>query len=142
MRKILEALALAAENCASLGVLGSVTFAGPDLSACAEPDSADAIIANLPYVTTSEWERLPVHIRKYEPRTALDGGPDGLSIIRQVVPDAWIVLKAGGILLLEIGAEQGDPVTELLEENGFAGIRVIKDLAGMDRIVSSKKTAD
>ena len=128
-----QALMLAMENASSLGVLEIVTAGGRDLSDSAEPDSLDAVVANLPYVSTSDWKKLPAHIRDFEPRTALDGGPDGLSIITDVLSDVWIVLKPGGSVFLEIGADQAEAVTSLLKENGFAGIRIEQDIAGCDR---------
>jgi release factor glutamine methyltransferase len=136
-----EALELAAENAAALGVLGSIRFGGPDLAEYVEPDTADAVVANLPYIPTATCERLPRHIRDHEPRAALDGGPDGLAAIRNAVPDAWIVLKTDGWLFLEIGDDQARRVVALMEENSFSNISVRKDLAGRDRIVAGAKTA-
>jgi len=138
----LPALELAAENAAAHGVLDRTTFAGGDLADVIEPDSLDVLVANLPYVSTSEWEKLPVHIRDHEPRSALDGGPDGLSIIRELVPDAWILLRDGGVLYLEIGAGQGESVKGIAADNGFADVRVVKDLAEHDRVVVASKAED
>ena len=133
-----DALALAEENARRLGVDDRIDFAR-DLADAADPDSLDAIVANLPYVSTGDWERLPPHIRNHEPRLALDGGRDGLAAISELIPDAWVTLKPGGRLLLEIGADQGDRVRTLLQEAGFGGIVVSKDLAGLDRIVSGAR---
>jgi release factor glutamine methyltransferase len=135
----IEALALAAENAAMHQVLDRITFSGPDLSEMCEPDSLDAIVANLPYVSTGEWEALPIHIRSHEPRSALDGGADGLAILRDVVPDAWILLKDGGWLFLEIGESQGESTLQMLEQNGFSGARIVQDLADKDRVVVAVK---
>jgi release factor glutamine methyltransferase len=136
-----DALELAAENAAALGVLDSLRFGGPDLAEYAEPDTVDAVVTNLPYIPTAVCERLPVHIRDHEPRIALDGGADGLAIIRNAVPDAWIVLRPEGWLFLEIGDDQARRVASLLEENSFSNIKVRKDLAGRDRIVAGVKNA-
>jgi len=135
-----DALALTAENAQLLRVGGNLAFS-PDISSDIEPDSLDAVVANLPYIATSDWERLPPHIRLFEPRSALDGGPDGLSVIRAVLPDLWIVLKTGAPVFLEIGSDQTGRVKGLLEENGFSDISVGKDLAGHDRIVTAIKAA-
>jgi release factor glutamine methyltransferase len=137
-----EALALARENAAALGAAESIAFAGADLSDFAEPETVDAIIANLPYVPTAEYERLPAHIRNHEPRQALDGGPDGLRVIDPLVEEAEIALKPNGYLFLEIGARQGATVSERLREAGFDAVAISQDLAGRDRIVSGVRHAD
>jgi release factor glutamine methyltransferase len=129
-----EAVALARENAAALEAADRITFAVAELSDCLEPEMADAIVANLPYVSTAEYERLPRHIRAHEPRCALDGGPRGLSVIEVAIQDAACGLKAGGRIFLEIGAGQGAAVHSLLDEGGFANIAIKKDLAGHDRI--------
>jgi release factor glutamine methyltransferase len=132
------ALQLAAENARKLGV-NTIRFTCHDLAESVEPDSVDAVVANLPYVPTGDWEKLPVHIRDHEPRAALDGGTDGMTIMRDAVPDSWIVLKAGGLLFLEIGADQGNVVVSLCADSGFDEAKITKDLAGHDRIVSAVK---
>lgn len=130
-----EAIELARENAAALGVAKKIAFSNSELSDFVEPETIDAIVANLPYVPTTEYEKLPAHIREYEPRLALDGGPDGLSVIRLLVQDAGIALKPGGFLFLEIGEKQGEPVTTLLKNSGFKEIVIKKDLAGKDRVI-------
>jgi release factor glutamine methyltransferase len=134
-----DALEIAAENAERLGVLARITFAGSDISESLEPDMLDAVTANLPYIPTAEWEKLPEHIRKHEPRGALDGGEDGLDQLREVVPDAWFVLKPYGKLFLEIGHNQAEQVLCLLEESGFVDPSVKQDLAGHDRVVIAAK---
>jgi release factor glutamine methyltransferase len=136
-----EAVALARENAAAREVADRLAVTNAELSDCVEPESVDVIVANLPYVPTPEWERLPVHIRDHEPRAALDGGPDGLDVIRQLVPDAAIALKPGGFLFLEIGAPQGPAVNELLAAEGFTDITLTPDHAGHDRIASARVPA-
>ncbi len=130
-----EAIELAQENAASLGLDAKVLFAAAELPDVVEPESFDAVVANLPYVPTAEYEQLPVHIREHEPRSALDGGPDGLAVIMEVVQDAAMVLKPKGAIFLEIAEDQGDRVKSLLEEAGFTDVLVKRDLAGHDRIV-------
>lgn len=131
------ALELARENAAALGVDGSIPFSDMELSDTVDPETIDAIVANLPYVTTGEWQALPRHIREHEPRTALDGGPDGLAVIGPVVQDAAFALKPGGHLFLEIGATQAEAVTSLATQVGFSDVRTRQDLAGLDRIVTA-----
>jgi len=136
------AVELARENAQELGVGDKIGFVAGDLSDFADPESVDAIVANLPYVPTTEYEALPVHIREHEPRSALDGGPDGLFVIRQAVQDATIALKPGGFLFLEIGERQGNAVTALFEEAGFGEIAIEKDLADRDRVAHGVLTPE
>lgn len=137
-----EALTLAIANAGSLGAADRITFSRAALSDAVEPDSMDAIVANLPYVSTADWETLSPHIKNFEPRLALDGGPDGLAVIRDIVPDAWFALKPGGSIFLEIGADQGERVTRLLTDAEFGDVKVQKDLAGFDRVVSARRLLD
>ena len=131
-----EALALARENAEALGVIDRVTFARADIADALDPETIDAIIANLPYIPTAELERLPPEVRGHEPRTALDGGDTGLELIARTVYDASFVLKPGGHLFLEIGADQGEAVAGLMREAGFIDIAVKQDLNRRDRVVS------
>jgi release factor glutamine methyltransferase len=99
-------------------------------------EPVDLITANLPYVTTAEWENLPPEIQKYEPRSALDGGPDGLTLIRGLLSTAGPYLRPGGAILLEIGASQGAAVTALAGDNfARATVALHQDYAGLDRLV-------
>jgi release factor glutamine methyltransferase len=131
-----DALALARENAARLGLAERVLFTGEALSDLIEPETLDAITANLPYIPTAVVDRLPKNVRDHEPRLALDGGATGLDIITAVVEDAAIVLRSGGMLFLEIGEEQGRMVRGLMETAGFDNITVHPDLNGRDRVVS------
>jgi release factor glutamine methyltransferase len=132
------ALALTAENARRHGVADRVLCLQSDLLGSL-PAPADLITANLPYVTTKEWEHLIPEIREYEPRSALDGGPDGLSLIRQLLATAPSFMQPGGAILLEIGAGQGAAVTALACQ-GFplADVQLIQDYAGLDRLVVIK----
>jgi release factor glutamine methyltransferase len=131
-----DALSLARENAAQFGLAETIPFTNAELCDLVEPESLDAIVANLPYVTTAECERLPTLIRHHEPRLALDGGVDGLSIIESVAQDAAMALKPGGFLFLEIGETQAAAVLQLLKNAGFEQITVTQDLAHRDRVVS------
>lgn len=132
----MEAVELARENCTTLGLADKVRVACTELSDCFDAESIDLLTANLPYVATAEYEELPVHIREFEPRSALDGGADGLRVIEPCVHDAAIALRPGGSLFLEIGDTQAPAVTSLLESVGFSRVSVSKDLNGRDRVVS------
>jgi len=130
------ALALAQGNAESLGLASSVRFLCGDLLAPLE-QAVDIVVANLPYVRSTEWERLPVEIRCHEPREALDGGPDGLRAIERLLRQAPAYLCPGAALLLEIGYDQGPAVVALASEVfPEAAIVVKKDLAGLDRLVT------
>jgi release factor glutamine methyltransferase len=133
-----EALSLARENADSLKLAEHVHFVNADLADVVEPESMDAVVANLPYISTADCDQLASIVKDHEPRTALDGGPDGLDIIRSVVQDACIVLKNDGMLFLEIGEAQGAQVVALLKDCGFADVALIKDLSERDRIVSGR----
>jgi release factor glutamine methyltransferase len=100
------------------------------------PELVDLITANLPYVTTYEWDELIPEIRNYEPRAALDGGADGLDLIRRLLTTANTHLRSGSAILLEIGASQGAIVTTLARERfPQADVRLYQDYAGLDRLV-------
>ena len=74
-------------------------------------------------------------VKKYEPHTALSGGEDGLDFYRRIVDESDKVLKENGILAFEIGHDQGEEVSDLMIEKGYKNVRVVKDLAGHDRVV-------
>jgi release factor glutamine methyltransferase len=108
------------------------------------PEPVDLIVANLPYVSGGEWERLPRTITAYEPHSALDGGPDGLDIIRRLLAQARPHLKPQATILLEIGATQGAAVTDLARHSfnrlrtphfSRVTVEVVQDYAGLDRMV-------
>ena len=129
------ALALAQRNAERLGLASSVRFLCGDLLALLE-QPVDIVVANLPYVRSAEWEALPAEIRCYEPREALDGGPDGLRVIERLLRQAPPLLRSGAALLLEIGYDQGPPVLALASEVfPEAAVEVRQDLASLDRLV-------
>ena len=133
-----EALALAERNAARHGLREHVEFRRGDLlQPLGQP--VDVIAANLPYVTTADWQALPPEIRDHEPRQALDGGEDGLRVIERLLREAPVRLRPGGALFVEIGDEQGPAATEMARE-AFpgAGVEVLPDLAGRDRVLVVK----
>lgn len=134
-----DALALAAENAALNGVGGVIRFQQGDLLAGFEPASLDAVVANLPYITTANMGGLPRHIRCHEPASALDGGADGLLLIRRLINEARSVLRPGGWIFLEIGFDQGTRVVETLVEHGFSQTGVLPDLGLRDRVVQAMR---
>ena len=130
-----EALEVAARNCRRHCVEDRVhLLQGHLLEPLPEP--VDLIVANLPYVSQAELAQLPPEISHYEPREALDGGPDGLDHIRHLLAQAGGHLKSRGIVLLEIGATQGQAVVALARRHfPAARVEIAQDYAGLDRVV-------
>lgn len=97
----------------------------------------DMIVSNPPYIESFVIPTLQREVKDFEPMLALDGGDDGLDFYRRIACEAPAHLNKGGVLLMEIGYNQGEAVTKLLEETGrFEKVRCLKDLAGKDRIVA------
>jgi len=137
-----EAIEQARENAARAGVADRLELrrSGPDIwSAVASEDSFDLIVSNPPYVPSAEIERLEPEVRDHDPRAALDGGPDGLDVIRRLVAGAPGALRPGGRLFVEIGADQGDRVRRLLEDAGpWSDVSIEPDLGGRPRFASAR----
>lgn len=99
----------------------------------------DVLVSNPPYIATKEIEGLMREVRDFEPRNALDGGEDGLMFYRILVKQGKRLLKNNGCVFFEIGFDQGEPVCDLLLQEGFEEIALYKDLAGLDRLVCARK---
>jgi release factor glutamine methyltransferase len=99
----------------------------------------DVLCANVPYVPSAAIPTLPRDVRDHEPRLALDGGPDGLDVLRRVAARAGHWLAPGGHLLCEIGEDQGEAAAALLADAGLAEIAVLPDMAGGDRVVEGRR---
>jgi release factor glutamine methyltransferase len=135
-----EALAQAAENRDRAGIPPErfeLRSCGPDPWEVISPgERFDAVVSNPPYVRDAEIAALAPEVREHEPRAALSGGPDGLAVVRIVVRRARERLAAGGALFLEVGADQGEAVSELLQASGeWRTVEILRDLAGRDRYV-------
>lgn len=98
----------------------------------------DIIISNPPYIKTEEIASLMPEVRSFEPMIALDGDVDGLKFYRKIIDEGREFIQDGGFLLFEIGCHQGRAVKELLERCGYHGIEIIRDLAGLDRVVAAR----
>lgn len=133
-----EALALARANVADNRLGDRVDCVEGTGAAGLPPGSCDFIVSNPPYIASAEVDALPLLIRAHEPRLALDGGPDGLGVIAQIVLDATQALRPGGWLFFEIGEDQGLSVRRLMERAGFAEVAVAPDLAGHDRYAEGR----
>lgn len=95
----------------------------------------DMIVSNPPYIPSSVVDTLMSEVRDHEPRLALDGSEDGLLFYRRITQECGKYLTRGGMLFFEIGYDQAEAVSALMEKAGFIEIQVIKDYAGMDRVV-------
>jgi release factor glutamine methyltransferase len=133
-----SALELAKSNALALGV--SVDFIQADLLTSLADDSTDLVVSNPPYVETAECGRLPRTVIAFEPRLALDGGPDGLGVISRLVSEAARVLTSGGRLMMEIGDDQADAVTEILCQTTHLHFKTLKsDSAGHARVAIAER---
>ncbi len=95
----------------------------------------DLITCNAPYIPTAEIETLDASVKDYEPYRALDGGEDGLDVIRPVISLWKSVLKDNGTIMLEIGEGQSETVQQLLREAGFTSVGALRDTGGTDRVI-------
>lgn len=127
-----EALQVARENGKRLEC--DVTFLESDLFDKVT-GKYDIIVSNPPYIETKVIEGLMEEVREHEPYMALDGGVDGLDFYRSIVEKSVEYLNDGGYLCFEIGYNQGEAVVSLMEKKGFTNCRIVKDLAGLDRVV-------
>ena len=100
----------------------------------------DAIISNPPYVSTGDIPGLAPEIRSFDPTLSLDGGADGLDFYRAVIPRLEDSLKAGGLVAFEMASTQGVDISQLLRQAKFENIAVVKDYAGLDRVVVGELT--
>ena len=133
------ALEVARANAEALGA--PVTFLGGDLYAPLPPDGRfDVIVSNPPYVPTGELSRLQREVQR-EPRLALDGGADGLAVLRRVVAGAPARLTAGGTLLMEMHESHLETLPALCLAAGFASAEARRDLAGLPRLTLARMAA-
>jgi release factor glutamine methyltransferase len=135
-----EAAALARENALRAGVVHNLAVLEGDLFAPLPAGSEfELITANPPYIPSGDIAGLDADVRDFEPRLALDGGEDGLSIIRRLLEEAPRYLASGGLIALEVGFDQAPAVTLLFESAGFTEVTRTKDLAGVERVVSGRR---
>ena len=97
----------------------------------------DIITTNPPYIPTAVVAGLDPEVRDHEPNLALDGKEDGLFFYRKIANEAGAYLREGGRLIMEIGFDQGEAVMQLLDEAGYTDVKCIKDLSGLDRVVTA-----
>ncbi len=101
----------------------------------------DVVVSNPPYIQSTEIKELSRDIREYEPITALDGGPDGLSCYREIIPTMRAIMHPHSKVFLEIGHTQAGPVSQLLRQEGLSRIAVVSDLADLPRCITASSLA-
>ena len=130
-----DALAVARDNALRLGAYNTAFFES-DLYAAFAGKRFDVITANPPYIASAEIPTLMPDVRDHEPKLALDGGEDGLVLVRRIVTDATAHLEPGGLLAVEIGAGEAPATVLLFEAGGFVDVRVHRDIARIERVVT------
>ena len=135
------ALAVAADNVRALGLDARVRLLAGDLLTplATQAGRLAMIVANLPYLASGVIPTLPREVREFEPRAALDGGPDGLALLRRLVTMAPAALRPGGRLVLEIGEEQAGALASLMAAEGFTAIMSRRDLRGAERYIAGAR---
>ncbi len=144
-----QALAVAARNAARHGVQDRIRFAKGDLAGPvpghlpAGREGVDFMVCNPPYVPTAQIDRLQPEVRDYEPRAALDGGSDGLDVVRRLLPQAAHLLMPEAWLVLELGEGQAEVVRQMLgQDAAFAteSVETAKDASGCERVLCVRKS--
>ena len=98
------------------------------------------IVSNPPYIPTEVVKTLMPEVKDFEPMGALDGTESGLYFYEKIIPEAKNYLTVGGQLLLEIGYDQGEAVENIMKKEGYIETKIIKDYAGLDRVVTGIKS--
>lgn len=130
------ALDTAFKNAKRYGLEERVKFTNHDIFLGMPTGAApDILVSNPPYIPTDEINRLKREVKDYEPRSALDGGDDGLKFYREIIKKA--PLKTGGTIAFEIGCDQAEAVTELLKQNGYQSISLTRDLSQNPRVITA-----
>lgn len=134
-----DAIEVAKENAKLNNVDNKITFLNIDILNDFPDFSIDCIVSNPPYIEEEVIPTLMEDVKGYEPDIALNGGPDGLVFYRRIAQEGYKILRKGGLIAFEVGYTQAKAVEEILIKNGFAQTEIIKDLAGIERIVSAIK---
>ena len=133
------AATLAGENLTRLGLADRSLVHRGSWTGWQNWAEADLIISNPPYIASAEIEGLMPEVREYDPMSALDGGPDGLDAYREIIGLSAQGMKQGAWLVFEIGFDQKEAVSALLDQAGFDEITCRKDLGGNDRSIAAKR---
>jgi release factor glutamine methyltransferase len=138
------AIEIARKNIERLNLTGRVIVEQGDLfeplNSMVDVHSFNLIVSNPPYIATAKMETLDRSVRDYEPRLALDGGPDGMTIHRRILEQAPARLVQGGRVYLEIAFDQGELAMQVAGEyDAFEDAKVLKDFSGNDRVLTMRK---
>lgn len=128
------ALELARENARAHGLEDNIQWKENHLLDGFSAGSCDAVVANLPYISSGDWAKLSPSVRNHEPQSALDSGPSGMELIEKLAAQARTILIPGGMLFLEFGYDQGKAVCLCLKDLGYLDVQIKRDLADLDRI--------
>lgn len=135
-----DALNVARKNAIMHGVESRIEFVKSDLFDGLDPEKKfDLIVSNPPYIPSRDIPLLDPEIRDYEPRVAIDGGLDGLDVIRRIARDSHNYMQKGGFLVMEVGEGQGPSVLEILRGSNYSDCMIFKDLSGKERCIVSRK---
>jgi release factor glutamine methyltransferase len=134
-----EAIAVARENAANLGLAGRAALMRGDWTSGLDDGQFDLVVSNPPYIPSEEIDTLAPEVRDHEPRLALDGGPDGLDAYRELAPQILRVLAPGGRFAVEVGPGHAGRVQTLFRDAGAEALSVTKDLADRERVVGGRK---
>lgn len=133
-----EALALARENRERVGA--AVELVRGDLTGPLASGAFDAVVSNPPYVSEAEYAALPESVRAWEPREALESGPDGMAATTALLDDARRVLRPGGWLVLEVDARRAEAAARLARRLGWTAVEVQRDLFGRERYLLARRS--
>ena len=136
----LGALAVASDNVRRLGLSSRVRLLAGDLldPLASLSGSLDMIVANPPYLPSGVISTLPAEVERFEPHVALDGGPDGMRMLRRIISQAAGFLRPGAWLVMEIGEEQAGALASLMAAEGFSRIGARRDLRGVERYIEGR----
>lgn len=134
-----EILNLARINAIKHRVQDRIEFIKSDLFESVPNYKFDAIVSNPPYIPSDEIVNLMADVKDYEPKSALDGGYDGLDFYRKITSKAMHFIKENGFIFYEIGYNQTQEVSQIMIENGLENIKIINDLASLPRVIVGNK---
>ena len=133
-----EALKIAVEN-RELNGASNLKFLKSDVFQHVKEKNYDLIVSNPPYIPVEEYNELMPEVKQYEPKMALTDGGDGYYFYRKISEESMKYLKNGGYLAFEVGYNQGETVSQLMEKNGFRIEARIADYAGIERVIIGRK---